>query len=53
MRFHFQKYEKYLKSKNDLKMPLEAFNQELRAIYVFLKYVNLRPIARKENGLKN
>ena len=27
--FYFQKFEKYLKSKNDLKMLLGAFNQEL------------------------
>ena len=29
MRFQEQKYEKYLKSKNDLKRPLGAFNKEL------------------------
>ena len=29
MRFQVQKYEKYLKSKNDLKRPLGAFNQGL------------------------
>ena len=29
MRFQLQKYEKYLKSKNDLKRPLGAFINEL------------------------
>ena len=29
MRFQVQKYEKYLKSKNDLKRPLGPFNKEL------------------------
>ena len=29
MRFQAQKYEKYLKSKNDLKMPLGPFNKKL------------------------
>ena len=28
-RFQFEKYEKYLKSKNDLKRPLGAFSNEL------------------------
>ena len=29
MRFHLQKYEKYSKSKNDIKKPLGLFNKEL------------------------
>ena len=29
MRFHFQKYDKYLKPKNDVKKLLGAFNHEL------------------------
>ena len=29
IRFQLQKYEKYLKSKNDIKKLLGAFNQEL------------------------
>ena len=37
MRFQVQKYEKYLKSKNDLKRLLGAFINELWAIYVFFK----------------
>ena len=32
MRFQVQKYEKYLKSKNDIKKPLGLFNKELWAI---------------------
>ena len=32
MRFQFQKYEKYLYSKNDFKKLLERFNKELEAI---------------------
>ena len=36
-RFQVQKYEKYLKSKTDLRRPLGAFINELWAIYVFLK----------------
>ena len=35
MRFQLQKYEKYLKSKNDLKRPIEAFNKELWVILSF------------------
>ena len=35
MRFHFKKYDKYLKPKNDVKKLLEAFNHELWAIYGF------------------
>ena len=37
MWFQEQKYEKYLKSKNDIKRPLGPFNKELWAIQVFLK----------------
>ena len=32
MRFQRQNYEKYLKSKNDIRMPLGPFNKELWAI---------------------
>ena len=32
MRFHFKKYDKYLKPKNDVKKLLGAFNHELWAI---------------------
>ena len=37
MWFQEQKYEKYLKSKNDIKRPLGPFNKELWAIWVFSK----------------
>ena len=40
MRFQVQKYEKYLKSKNDIKRSLGPFNKELWAILVFLNVVN-------------
>ena len=35
MRLQFQKFEKYLKSKNDIKKPLRPFNKESWAIYFF------------------
>ena len=33
--FHIQKHEKYVKSKNDIKRRLGAFNQELWANFKF------------------
>ena len=41
MRFQAQKYERYLKSKNDFKRPLEHFNKKLWPIWVFLLVSNL------------
>ena len=35
--FQFQKLEKYMKSKNDIKRPLGAFNKELWANFEFQK----------------
>ena len=40
MWFQEQKYEKYLKSKNDIKRPLGPFNKELWAIQVFLNLLS-------------
>ena len=48
-----QKYEKYLKSENDIKRPLGPFNKELWAIYVFLKSSQiLKPSTHEENYIK-
>ena len=50
MWFQEQKYEKYLKSKNDIKRRLGAFNQELWANLEFWEFGNFRPISPRENG---
>ena len=53
MRFQVQKYEKYLKSKNDLKRLLGAFINELWAIYVFFKSCKiLKPCTQGQNDIK-
>ena len=54
MSFQLKKYEKYLNSKNDIKKPVRAFINELRAIYVFFKSSKiLKPGFYVENGIKN
>ena len=53
MWFQEEKYEKYLKFKNDIKRPLGPFNKELWAIYVFLKFGQiLKWSTRTENRVK-
>ena len=52
MRFQRQNYEKYLKSKNDIRMPLGPFNKELWAIQDFLISGKiLKPSIHTENGI--
>ena len=53
MKFKVQKYDKDLKSKNDLKRPLGALINELWRIYVFWKLVNFwKPCSNRENGIE-
>ena len=53
MSFQVQKYEKYLKSKNELKRPQRAFIKELWAIYDFLKSGQIWKLyTNEENGIK-
>ena len=51
MRFQVWKYKKYLKSKNNIKKRLSAFNQELWVILNF-KFGNFRAMSPCENGSK-
>ena len=54
MLFQVQKYEKHLKSKNDIKRPLGPFNKELLAIQVFLKLGQfLKPSTHGEKRYNN
>ena len=50
MRFQLQKYEKYLKSKNDLKRPIEAFNKEFLVILRFYLKASEKIISSFEQG---